>query len=555
MPPDRLPPMTTGELGSLGETKLSELCSQASMVSNPAKRDVHGFDNLVQVEVDQDAPAHDLAPPPLRAFIQAKATQNKSGSIGIRLTNWRNMIADSEPWFVFACEVSAEREVADVYLVHISEHWMEKALRRLRRYSAKKKKLGKNEMVITFGKEVRLTRIHGSELRQRILEAIGDSSDAYRDKKRHFYTTCGYSAATHRAQVRFPQKTMPEHYVDWTDVALGLRSELDVEHVKVADQRFDDAIVTLDAPARAMTMRIGPLQTAHVQLFNPQLGSHAIQVEVFSTAAIPHIPAALSKARLKAGPFSLFIDTGAVDNEADDRCSLKTRMSWDYDEKCALSKIGEAARAMMLLSSPGTRVSLEFSSSRNSAVELELGTRPTVDQHFNRFLNTAWAVATVSKQVGLDGAELSSADIEHTPWSALLCASIVEGRIDTELSLPARPVEESKRPVLVVAGAFPVADWVIFLCGMLVPRATADEAKLTFTTGGGRCLGIWKVPRAEAKEFPIVQKQAEIVERLEEDAELHVFSVDPRTEETVRALGEEGSTVDAANTDGAGGGR
>ena len=132
----QLPQMTTEELGNLGELKLGELCSQASMVSNPAKRDVHGFDNLVQIEVGRDSLAYDLAPAPIRAFFQAKATQQKSGRSGIRLTNWQKMLADPEPWFVFACEISAERDVAHVYLVHINEHWMEKALRQPRKYTA-----------------------------------------------------------------------------------------------------------------------------------------------------------------------------------------------------------------------------------------------------------------------------------------------------------------------------------------------------------------------------------------------------------------------------------
>lgn len=430
---------------------------------------------------------------------------------------------------------------------------MERALRQLRKYSAKKEKLGKKVMVMTFGKQERLPGIHGSALRQRILDAIGGSSDAYREKKRHVYATCGYSVETHRARVRFPKKPLADRYIEWTDVALGLRSDLEIEHLTLSDHRFGDAVVTVDAPASVMTVRIRPRQTAHLQLFNPQLGSHAVQVEVFSTSAIPHIPSGISKARLKVGPFSLFIDTGAVEDEADDRCSLNTRMSWDYDEKCALSKIGEAARAMTLLSSSGTRMSLDLSASNTNAIELELGVPPAIDKCFDRFLKMAWAVSVMAKHIGLETTELSSGDIEHTPWSALLCASIVEGRTDTELTLPALPMGDSKRPVLVVACAFPLADWIVFTCGMLVLRRTTDGAKFTFTTGGGQCLGVWRVPHAEATKFPIVAKQAEFVRRLKENADLQVFSVDPRTDETVKALEAEALGLDAVPSDNSGG--
>lgn len=527
--------MTTEELGTLGELKLGELCTQGSLFSNPAKRDVHGFDNLVQVGMEQQAPAHDLVAAPIRAFVQAKATQKRSGSIGIRLTNWQHMIADPEPWFVFVCEVSADRDVAAVFLVHVNEHWMEKALRRLRKYSGKGKSLGSKEMTITYGQGDRLPRIHGEELRARVIEAIGSNAEAYRDKKKTFYATCGYSAESHRVALRFPEKPRSQHYREWADVALGLRSDLDVEHVKITDQRFGDAIVKVDGPASILTLQVRPIQTAQLQLFNAKLGNHSIRADIFSTTVVPHIPDEMSSARFKMGPFSLVIDTGKCDDHGDGTCSVKTRVSWDYDERFSLAQMGEAARAMMLMSSPGTRVSLQLSAAEDASMEFWLGVPPSLKQGFARYLLTVQAAATVGKYVGLEGIELASGELDHLPWPTVLASSIVEHGPDVELRLPAVPKDKSKKAVLVVSCAFPIADWVIFSSGAL-PLKGKSKDKFVFTTEHAQNLGVWKVRSADANNFPIVKKQAEFVERLEQDRTLEVFSVDPRTDDGMKAL-------------------
>ena len=86
-----------------------------------------------------------------------------------------------------------------------------------------------------------------------------------------------------------------------------------------------------------------------------------------------------------------------------------------------------------------------------------------------------------------------------------------------------------------VSCAFRVADRVIFICGAL-PMKKMGKKKSTFTTEHAENLGIWKVPSQEAKDFPIVAKQAELVERLEKNPELDVFSVNPQTDAGMKTV-------------------
>ena len=521
--------------GILGELKLGELCSQSSMVSNPAKRDVYGFDNLVQLNFDHNAVAHDLVPAPTRAYVQAKATQKKSGSIGVRLTNWQHMIADPEPWFVFVCEVSATREVTDVYLVHINEHWMEKALRRLRKYSARGKPLGDREMVVTYGQSDRLQRIHGEVLRQRIRDAIGDDAEAYRERKKRFYATCGYSADAHRVTVRFPKKPMNEHYLDWTNVSLGLMSDLNVEHIKVMDQRFGEAIVKLESQGGKLSIRVNPIQSAQLQLFNDKYGNLSTRVDFFSTFAIPQIPTELSKVRMRVGPFSLYVDTGKSVGEDNNTCSLNSRLSWDFDEQCALSKMGDGARAMRLLCRAGTRVSLTVSDCEPPSVDFCVSNPSTLSDGLKLHLFTVEAVAAVGRYVGLETMELASRVLESILMPAALAGGIVQGSPEFNIICPAAPVAKSKKPVLVVSCGFPLGDWVLFACGALPLRQKSKDG-FKFTTERAQNFGVWKVSAERAKDFPILERQAEAIERLEKNAALHVFSIDPRTDNALRRL-------------------
>lgn len=523
----RLPAVNTADLGKLGESTLDAFCSQASMVSNPAKLDVLGFDNLVQIEFEEELPAHDLGAPPMRAFIQVKATQSRARRIPIRLTNWKKMIRDRDPWFVLICEVSAQRDVADVYVVHINETWIEKALRKLRNHSPKKK-LGKTTLLLTYCDDDRLPKIHGSALRQRLLDGIGSDIEAYREKKERFHKTCGYDGETQTMQVTFPDKEVGQHHADWIDVALGLRSDLDIKHLRVTDNRFGESVVTLDAPGSVLTMKVRPTQTAHLRLYNANAGNIGVQAEIFSTAVIPHIPAELSKARVKIGPLSLLIDTGKRESPAGNNVrEISCSASWDFNEHCALSRMGEAARAMVLLTTLGTQVSLELSNPDGTSLDLQVHNLPPPNPAFERFLKTVWAVSIVAKRAGLDTLELAPPVFERIPLIALLAASILEGTSDTLLTFPPQIVDSSKKPVLVMACAFAVPKWAFFVCGMLPGRSMGDPMTMNFTTEGGRCLGIWKTPIQQAKKFPIKDRHAEWVARLQEDPSLQVFWIKP----------------------------
>ncbi len=519
--------MTTAALGKLGEAKLEELSSEASMVSNPAKLDLLGFDNLVQFEFERESHAHDLLPEPVRAFVQVKATQSKAGSIRIRLTNWQKMISDPDPWFVFVCEVSPERKVTDVYVVHINKHWIEKALRRLRKHPPRKK-LGKNEMQITYGVADRLPLVEGGELRSRLLNAIGLDVRAYRRQKTDHYLNLGYHPGSRIAQVTLPPQEEERHHSDWAEVALGVRSNLNVTRVRVLDRRFGEETVIDDAPASVMTIRARPSQLGRLRFFNPNRGHHSTTVDIFSTSSVPFIPAAMSQVRFAVGPLSLFVYTQARSRtDEGNEVSLRATISWNYDHVCSLTELGDAARAMRLMYAPATVMQIEAADPEFLPVEARLGNFPAIEEDRNLYQQTVWAVSSLAKQVGLDALEMRAGDLELIPWTALLAGCIVDGTEGAEFEYTVHALDKDKTPVLAVACGYPLGEWLVFCCGKLPAKPQTKDGEITFTSEGARLLSAWKVRRDQADQVAIDVKYADIVKRLEENTQLQVFELKP----------------------------
>src|SRR5690606_1106088 len=112
------PSMTEDEIGELGEILIKKLAVQGRMVANPARRDLRGWDCLLEMP-ETFSPPYDKAATGTRAFIQVKATQGKENRAKIKLVNWIRMVSDSSPWFVLGVRIDAvRREWSDAYLVH-----------------------------------------------------------------------------------------------------------------------------------------------------------------------------------------------------------------------------------------------------------------------------------------------------------------------------------------------------------------------------------------------------------------------------------------------------
>jgi hypothetical protein len=293
--------------------------------------------------------------------------------------------------------------VEDVYMVHINKHWIEKALRRLRKHPPRKK-LGKLEMQVTYGVADRLPRVEGRELRSRFLNAIGADVKAYRHQKTDQYLNLGYHPGSRAVQVTFPSQEERQHHANWAEVALGVRSNLNITRLKVLDRRFGEEVVVDDAPATVMMIRARPSQLGRLRFFNPNRGHHSTSVEIFSTSSVPFIPAEMSQVRFTVGPLSLFVYTQARSaTDEGNEVSLRATISWNYDHVCLLTKLGDAARAMRLMYAPATVMQIEAADPEFRPVATRLGNFPAIEDERDRYLRTVWAVSSLAKQVDLDG--------------------------------------------------------------------------------------------------------------------------------------------------------
>lgn len=308
---DRVPPLTTEEIGTQVELKFLGLCAEGAIVANPVMRDVLGFDSMLQVRFDSSLIAHDLADPPLRALVQAKGTlRNKHRGIGITLSNWQRMISDPDPWFVFIGEIDG-RACEHGYLVHVNEQWISKALRRLRSVTLEgDEQLNHLKMEVTYGEADAVSPLNGESLRTLLLKhvkAFGGTPSDYRKHKEAFYKNHGYEHGGWRGHVVLPSKDLATHYEDLSLQALGLREELPIESITVEDVRFGMPIQRFHSVGGGGTFVLRPNGQACKARVHVDGKTLTADATLYSTAINPSIPRDLTKIRVKLGPGNLCI--------------------------------------------------------------------------------------------------------------------------------------------------------------------------------------------------------------------------------------------------------
>lgn len=348
-----MPKYTTEELGELGENELHRLALLEQLVATPVKRDVRGYDFVVEFTETASSPAADLAPATRRVFVQVKASQTLRPSCKIKLSNWQKMVLDPSPWFVLFVQLDGNGRVASTSLRHIDEELQSRALKALRTCTDQ---LNRRTLKLA-GR--RTDRLRVGKLREALERAVGNW-ESYPQTKKDFTSNVGYEHGGHILRLTFEEKPNDGHIREWVDAALGLPVRLLAKRAERIDNRFSIPVPISDFGP--VFLEMNPAGTPGQLRIIPEAADGRLPVtlktQVFSTALNPNIPEKHSRARFSSGPLDFFIDL-QPSVLTDGSSHLRLQTSWNYDRSSRLADIIRAARAFLLMS--GGASTLSFS--------------------------------------------------------------------------------------------------------------------------------------------------------------------------------------------------
>lgn len=216
--------------GQLGQDLFATWATMASVVANPASKDLSGWDFLV-----------DLPPPkpqgyPKTCKVQVKTLADGESNTQVRLSNCRRMVVEAIPWFIVIIRFGANGDVKDVGLIAVVEDVIKRMVESIATMKSGKKQL--NRRRLTFGlagaKAVAGPPFHQS-LFAEMRSAIGDQHAHVLAKQ----------AARKSAQEAHPESSgsfkvkstsNDEAFRAMAEFAVGIREDLPLERFSLSER-------------------------------------------------------------------------------------------------------------------------------------------------------------------------------------------------------------------------------------------------------------------------------------------------------------------------------
>lgn len=277
------------QLGKLGEDALRTWAHQAHFTVNKAEEDEKGWDFILQSSPSAKQ-VYDKRSPGLTCWIQVKATDKRKGYWDIKLSNWEHLIKVMEPAFFLICEFDGENECQRAYLVHVWEHEIYEALKRLRNLSQTRKRPNKATLRLKYSQTNAISELNGQALIRAIKKYAGNSLSTYIKRKQQILETVGYENGGVLVKVSFSDSNPNPNEVI-VDFLLGIRHNISSARVEIVDYRFGIEAPELTRVLEESTVEVTnrkPFGDAKIRLsIVGESASLTIKSDIYQPAGLP----------------------------------------------------------------------------------------------------------------------------------------------------------------------------------------------------------------------------------------------------------------------------
>ena len=239
------------KLGRMGEKKFSDLCSQQNATCNKSDEDDHGWDYIVEAELDHQSklPA-DLRDGVIRSLIQVKTTRGHKRVAKVKLSNALKAIQTDLPCFL-TLVVFDGNEVEGFYVRHFWKDEIERTLKRARE-AHRDNQDDLHKIYLQFSLEG-LENVQ-SNLIEALCEQVSKRGKNYAQEKKKLRESVGYSEARAIGKFTFDNGVTAKDIVDWqlTDDA-----QLPLSNFDMKDMRFGIPASAIEQPTDGAKISVG----------------------------------------------------------------------------------------------------------------------------------------------------------------------------------------------------------------------------------------------------------------------------------------------------------
>ncbi|ALO33906.1 hypothetical protein CMT41_03565 [Colwellia sp. MT41] len=228
-------------LGKLGESKLTEWCTAASLTSNQSlEEDKMGWDHLIEFPYEKTNLPRDMQVKPIECKIQVKSTLRRDKGVNIKLSALKRLVDYTSPAFILFYEFSNKKEpiLDNSYLVHVDKQLITRVLKKIRQNdtSTKKKKLNEVKIKVTYSGKHKLNANSGLTLRDVITSFVPKGIAEYQKQKHELTESVGYE----KDGLEFKFEASLQDFDQFlTESALGITDSFNINNTVLNDNRFN----------------------------------------------------------------------------------------------------------------------------------------------------------------------------------------------------------------------------------------------------------------------------------------------------------------------------
>lgn len=225
------------DLGAMGESIFSFLCSSVGLIANGSQIDKTGWDFMVEFPFLSGISTHEVHQSALECKVQIKATDKRDRKLQIKLSNLRRLVTAPLPVFFVFFEFDRGSQPENIFIVHLDNDLAAKILEKLYKLeqSEQENNLNKRTMTISYGEKERLSCMDGKSLKETFLKHIGGNLAEYISKKKKYLESVGFENGMSNFNFSI---TDAEDLKKLVDMSLGLDKYAKISDVYSVDQRF-----------------------------------------------------------------------------------------------------------------------------------------------------------------------------------------------------------------------------------------------------------------------------------------------------------------------------
>jgi len=237
--------LTNRDLGELGEATLKTWVAQVGVTANKASQDKRGWDFILEFpyeNIKKNTQSFDKSINPMQSLIQVKSTDNNTGRLSIKLSNWIRLVKTKLPAFFLILDFNGGNRCQKAYLIHVYKDEIKRVLKRIRKLSSKidSLELNKKTLSLKWSDKDLISSLDGKGLTDSIAKHIGDF-DTYSMRKNELIEKIGYE--NEKGKITF-NMNIPDYYREdnfgefWVDFTLGIIEDIEIEEGEIWDLRF-----------------------------------------------------------------------------------------------------------------------------------------------------------------------------------------------------------------------------------------------------------------------------------------------------------------------------